>query len=309
MNSENQKSINRLIDLADKLASCDQCSPALIGSLLFMISDLLFLYIDDDYDNAKAPIWDNKIEPVIVDLARKSESGKVRARAVDMLGDFSDGDTTVSVIINALSDQDKHVRNRAAQQIKYVAHDKPDLAEKASQVLLHLLSDPSKDVRQSAYCSLGGIAGKHTNIRKLILDFLMGPIPERCEALWNAIMAADDAFCLDSDPPVSKDELKEYADALVSVLMRLKENKAQACWKAGESLGFHIKGKIGFNALIQALKSPYACGRWSAVSGLQDLRNPKAVPYLEEIAQNDRSAKVRDRAREVIDFLQHQRKQ
>lgn len=300
MHRDNQYYIGQLDHLADELAGCGEWGQRRLVGLLRKLRGLLSKYIDEEFDHAKAPIWDAKMETALIDLAVRSENGRVRAEAVDMLGDFSDSDQAASVVVDALSDQDRHVRACAARQAEYAAMRKRHLDDEVPRILLHLLSDPDKEVRLDASFSLGYIARRHAKVRRLIINFLRGPIPDRRDSLWCAMMAADDAYYDNPDSARSRSGLKEYADALLSVLMRLKDNSGWACWKAGESLGSHVEGEIGFGTLIQALRSPYACGRWSAVGGLMDLRNREAVPYLEEIAQHDRSKKVRERAREAI---------
>lgn len=312
MNQDKRDCIERLNHLADELAGYDMLSQKGLLGLLMKLADSYNSYgkyIDDEYEAANESIWVNKIESVLIQIVNQSKNSGVRTQALEMLADYSISDHfvsdhTESVLIDALSDLDKSIRSVAAWQSQWLVFSKPQLADKVSRILLDLLADRDKEVRRHASSSLGSIAEDHIEARRLILGFLRGPIPESHESLWNAIMAADEAYYLDADNTPKPDyELKQYADALLSVLMRLKDNKAWACWKAGESLGFHVKGEIGFDALVQALKSPYVCGRISAIHGFSHLENPDALPYLQTIAEHDRSVKVRGCACEVIEYL------
>lgn len=168
--------------------------------------------------------------------------------------------------------------------------------------LIELLSD-AKCVQENVWYSLGFLARKDTAARRLLLNHLKGPIPSKRSALWYGLMAADEAY---DEQPAS--EQQKYADALVGILMRLSDNRAYACWKAGESLETHIGGEIGLKALEGALRSPYACARVSSIHGLSHYADSRAVQHIQESAHNDRSDRVRRYANEVLGYLKEKGK-
>lgn len=195
---------------------------------------------------------------------------------------------------DALCEVDPDVRAAAANSTGFL----DSVPAEAIRRLVALAGDSRKLVRCSASWSLGSIAIGSAECREMLVDFLSGPLPENREATWNVLMAADDGF-----EDLSLPEQKPYVDALVSLLIRLPDNRAWACWKAGESLGVHVGGKAALDGLIAALRSPHACGRWSAVHGLSHLEDMAAIPFLEEVAKHDSNRTVWAFAREVAAYL------
>ncbi|MHB0913834.1 MAG: HEAT repeat domain-containing protein [Armatimonadota bacterium] len=234
------------------------------------------------------------LNPALVELVKPGHAVSVRAEAVEMLGVFAAGEQAVKLVFDALYDPEARVREAAVNSLFW----QPSLPKKVIRRLIRLLGDPSEDVGFSASGTVDLISKESAECRKMLVDFLKGPLPENRRAIWNALMALDLSF--EDFPP---NEQRTCVDALLSLLMRLPDNKAGACWKVGDTLGDDIGGALAFDALVAALRSPHAYGRWSAVHGLSHLENADAIPYLEEVARHDSHPTIRKFAREVVRFL------
>jgi len=299
MNAQLREDARRLEELAAQLEGAQGNHPRL-RRLMEKIHKWPGGEWRDEHERIDQDVWNRRIGPTLLRFSKPGYDPRTRALALSELESSNDVPEVVAEEVNALWDPDARVRAAAAGAIGCLGVH----SAKVLNRLVELLQDAHKKVSFEAEMSLSWMAPRKAVVRRKVLSVLRGPLFKRRRGLWNLIFAAEDGF---GDRPA--EEQQELAEALVSVLMRLPDNRAYACWIAGDTLGDHIGGEIGFEALIRALKSPYACGRMSAIHGLTHAENPKAIPFLQEIARTDRSAKARDYARDTIAYLNGERAQ
>jgi len=158
--------------------------------------------------------------------------------------------------------------------------------------------------------------GKHIKIRMDAIDFLLAVLPESAEVIESILKKADNKYAYEVhftffvgiddayDLPWCVRYRKKMLEFIRDYLYEVRRNTAMAAWKAGETLGFHLKGKESREILLEAtLEARYAAGREAAISGLGYIwRNKKTLNKQRErilktwqdSALNDRSKKIRN---------------
>jgi hypothetical protein len=101
---------------------------------------------------------------------------------------------------------------------------------------------------------------------------------------------------------------EEICDLVSTFLAEVRTNAAQAPWMAGDLLGSHWRAAPGVSALCEVAKEArFVVGREAAIHGLSHAleRSPELHDsihrVLNEIADADRSGRVRRYARSVLD--------
>jgi HEAT repeat protein len=291
------ESIRRiLMDLKHNSSRPRKCAN-LLDNLDQTLQELVDKHGDEIGLRLISSIWESDIEPVLMELFSPSYPPYVRKRALSTLGS-PNTEKSATLLIEAMSDADPVIQEAAVNELSLWGDPLP---EEAISKMVELLGDADRSMRIAAGSALGYIGGARDEprARQALLRLLLGPLPTNRETTWSTLMAVDDL-----EDVLSGTETREFADAILSVLMRIQDNKALACWKAGETLGAHLGGEASLDALTQALNGRHACARASAVHGLVHLKDPVAIPFLEKVAKNDHSIKVREYARRVIAYLE-----
>ena len=156
---------------------------------------------------------------------------------------------------------------------------------------------------------------KHTQIRMSMVDLLLAAMPDSVEAIESILKKTNNKYAYEVhftffigiddvyDLPWCGPYRKMICTFLRDYLYEVRRKTGRAAWKAGETLGFHLKGKESLEILLETAKGArYVVGREAATSSLGYIwRNKKTtnkqreriLKRWQDSAENDRSKKVR----------------